>query len=159
VIHLVLHADRRQAFGVELVGLAVAVERANAHAGVALHLLVDQRHRQAAFLAEDPVVGAGDELRVDQHARLVVRLGGVHHDEPDVAVDLRGRQAHAIRGVHQRRHFIGERADLVGHVGHRLGNGVQAWIGVTENLELGHAKTVPGNLPRKSPLMLRAPLQ
>ena len=85
VIHLVLDADGRQALGVELVGLAVAAERAHAHAGVALDLLVDLRHRQAALLAQDPVVGAGDQLGVDQHARLVVRLGGVHHDQADVA--------------------------------------------------------------------------
>src|SRR5262249_55833142 len=65
VIHLVLHAHREQAFSVEFIDLAVAVECAHAHAGMALHLVVDLRHRQATLVGEAHLVAGPHQLGVD----------------------------------------------------------------------------------------------
>jgi hypothetical protein len=50
VIDLVLDAHRQQAIGIQLEGLAVAVQGAHLDALGALNLLEEARHRQAAFL-------------------------------------------------------------------------------------------------------------
>jgi hypothetical protein len=71
------------------------------------------RHRQAAFLADHQIVAARDDLGVDQHARLVARVGGVDHDHALVHVDLGRRQAHAFGGVHGLEHVVDEAADAL----------------------------------------------
>jgi hypothetical protein len=69
------------------------------------------------------------DLGVDQHHRLVARFGGVHHDHALVHVDLGGRQAHALGGVHGLEHVVDQLADAVVDGGHGLGHGVQAGSG------------------------------
>src|SRR5690606_17065821 len=70
MIELVLHAHRQQAVGLGLVRLAVDIQRLVADARRALDLVVDARHRQAAFLVGLALVALPGDLGVDQHAQL-----------------------------------------------------------------------------------------
>jgi hypothetical protein len=49
---------------------------------------------------------------------------------------------YAADGVHGLEHVVGELAEAVVDFGHRLGDGVEAGIGVAENLESGHGTSV-----------------
>src|SRR5690349_723804 len=77
VIHLVLHGDREQPLGVELARRAAAVERAHANARMARDLVVDLGDGEAAFLRDRHLFADRDQLGIDQHDRLVARLGDV----------------------------------------------------------------------------------
>jgi hypothetical protein len=139
VIQLVLDAYREEAVGLELERLAVTVERAHGDTLGALHLVEDARHRQAAFLA---FLGARrcDDLGIDEHAQRVVGLGDVDDDHALVDVDLGGGQPDAGRGVHRRGHVVDQFADARVDFLHRLGDGVEARIGVVQDIEYGHKK-------------------
>jgi hypothetical protein len=83
---------------------------------------------------------ARDDLGVDQHARVVARIGGVHHDHAFVHIDLRRGQADAVSGVHAFEHVVDQRADALIDPRDGLGDGVQAWIGVAQDVKLGHGR-------------------
>ena len=57
----------------------------------------------------------------------------VVRDGTDVLVHLGGGQAHAIGVIHGGQHVVGQLADARVHLGHGLGHGVQARIGVRKN--------------------------
>ena len=127
MIDLVLDAHGEQPVRVELDLLAVAIERSHADLLGARHLVVDTRHRQAAFLRLLDAF-AREDLRIDQHQRLIAPLAHVDDEQracatftcvaarpmPGAAyivsnmssmsvrsagVDLRRRAAHACAGA------------------------------------------------------------
>ena len=53
-------------------------------------------------------------------------------------VDLRRREAHAFGGVHGVEHVVDQAADALVDLAHRLGDDVQAGIGVAKNGQMGH---------------------
>mmetsp|Transcript_49610 Transcript_49610/g.116521 ORF Transcript_49610/g.116521 Transcript_49610/m.116521 type:complete len:227 (+) Transcript_49610:181-861(+) len=138
VVHLVLHADRQQPVGIELEHLAVAVERAHGHLGMARHLVVDLRYRQAALLAIHHLLAELDQLGIDQHPRRVAVLRGVDDDDALMHVHLRGRQPDAVGGVHGFQHVVDQLADAGVDLGHGLGDRVQPRVGIAKDGELSH---------------------
>jgi len=139
VIQFVLDAHCQQPLGLEFERLAVAIERAHGDALGALDLVENAGHRQAAFLAFF-ASGLRDDFGVDEHAQLVMGFGNVDDNDAFVNVDLGGGQTDAVRGVHGLRHVVDQLADARIHRLHRLGDGVQARIGVMQNVESGHKK-------------------
>ena len=53
-------------------------------------------------------------------------------------VHLRGRQANAGGFVHGFKHVAHQLRQALVHIGHRLGDGVQARVRVSKNGQLGH---------------------
>jgi len=137
VIHLVLHADGEQAVRVELAGLAVAVQGAYADFFGAADLVVDAGYGQAALFPFD-IAGSGKDFRVDQHAQVGMVFADVNDDNALVHIDLGRRQADAGRGVHGLGHVVDQFADALVYLLHRFGHGVQAGIGIAEDVKLGH---------------------
>ena len=86
----------------------------------ALHLLVEAGHGQAAFFIGCHLIGERGDLRVDEHARLGLVLGQVHHDQPLMHIHLGSRQANARAGVHGFEHVVDQFAKLVIYLFHRL---------------------------------------
>jgi hypothetical protein len=75
---------------------------------------------------------------VDQHQRLVALLRHIDDNHPLMDVDLRRGQANALRVVHGFQHVGNEGAHARIDRQHRFGDGMQPWIGVTENGKKGH---------------------
>ncbi|MOA10989.1 hypothetical protein D3C78_1309030 [compost metagenome] len=135
-----LDAHRQQALGDQLEGLAVAVQRLDPDLLRAVDVLVEAGHRQAAFLVLVHLLGERFELGVDEHPRLALVLGQVHHHQTLVHVDLGRGQADAGRRVHGLEHVVDQLAQGVVHRGHRLGEGAQAGIGEFENVQDRHMR-------------------
>ena len=57
-------------------------------------------------------------------------------------VDLRRGQAHAFGLVHRLLHVVDEAADALVDRGHRAGDGVQARVGIAQDVQLGHEFSV-----------------
>jgi hypothetical protein len=138
VVQLVLHADRSESLGLPLPWLAVAVEEAHRDPAGPLDVFREAGDRQATFLAELAAV-AGHDLRVDEHARLVLVFGHVHDQQPQVHVHLGRCQANARGGVHGLEHVIGEPAQFVGHALDRPGFRAQPRVRVLEDGQERHA--------------------
>src|SRR5262249_35453158 len=109
VIHLVLDTHREHTLRVDLERLAVAIERMHANSGGALELGVDSRERQAPLLAGNPPLGRQD-LRIDEHHRLIARLAHVEHQEPLVYVDLARRQPYTLGPIHGLKQIVHQAA-------------------------------------------------
>src|SRR5438105_15896930 len=94
-----LGADRAQA--VRLLGLPVAVEIpiADPHARVALDLVVDAGHRDAAFAMPDYLGRGPCDLWIDVGARAVLGVELEHHDAQRDA-DMGCGDADSGRGAH-----------------------------------------------------------
>src|SRR6185369_3098341 len=99
VIHLMLDAHTQQAVEIALVRGAFGILVAQAHAFGARHIVVDARHRQAAFFAGGLAL-ARQDFRVDEHLRLVLLLGNVDHVELVMPVHLGRRKPDARRRIH-----------------------------------------------------------
>src|SRR5262245_54177547 len=111
VVHLVLNADREHAFGIELEGLAVGVDRAHANHGRAVDEVVELRHGQAAFLGVSLTLGP-DDFGVDEAQRLLAVDADIADKDALVNVDLGGRQPDPRGRVHRLEHVGHERFEL-----------------------------------------------
>jgi hypothetical protein len=107
-------------------------------ARVALHLVVDRRHRQAALFVHRHLGAARDQFGVDQHQRLVARFRDIDHDHALVHVDLRRREADAVGVEHRLEHVVDEAPDAVVDLRHGRGHAVQAVVGITQDVQQGH---------------------
>ena len=81
---------------------------------------------------------ARDDLRIDQHQRLIAPLAHVDDQQPLADVHLRRRQADARRGIHRLEHVVDERAQRRIHLRDGLGTRTQARIGKFQNLKQCH---------------------
>src|SRR5690606_38450788 len=140
VVAFVLDAHRQQAFGDQLVGLAVAVQRADPNLLRAIDVLVEAGYRQTAFLVLVHLVGQGFELGVDEDPRLGLVLGQVHHHHALVNVHLGSREADAGSGIYGLEHVVDQLTNAVIDHLHRRGDGAQPRIGVFEDVENGHKR-------------------
>src|SRR6185503_61867 len=70
MVHLVLEADREQAGNLLFVRRALFVEPAGADAVRPVDLGILVRHREAALGIGHFLVGMGDDLGIDEHARI-----------------------------------------------------------------------------------------
>ena len=128
----------QQAIGLNRARLSVAIQRRDLDRRGPLDAVINSGHRQAAFVVDLLVRAGPDDLGIDQHARIVALFRGIDHDHALVHVDLRGGQARALGGVHGLEHVVDQLADAVVDLRHRLGDGVQARVGVTKNRKQGH---------------------
>ena len=62
----------------------------------------------------------------------------VEDDHAFMHVHLRGGKAYAVGRIHGLEHVVDEAADACVDLPHRLGDDVQAGVGVAQDLELGH---------------------
>jgi len=67
-------------------------------------------------------------------------FGNIDNDDALVDVDLGRRQADSGGRVHGLGHVVDQFADARIDCGHRLGDGVQAGIGIMQDIESGHKK-------------------
>ena len=148
-----LHDAREPALGLELEHLAVHALAGQAHAGRALQGEAEPGHREAALgvLVRVRVLPRG-LVQVGQHGvdhvAHVRRVAGVRErprEDPQPDPDLRGGQAHAVRGVLRDVHVLDQLADLV--VDHlHLGRApVQHGLAVDgDGTDGGHGAALPG---------------
>ena len=134
MIDLVLNTDRQQATGFQHLFLAVQVLIAHTHIGRTINLIVDPRHRQAAFF-----IGLHTRChlnhRIDKNLQIALILGNVDHHHALMHIDLRCRQTNAWRFVHGLRHIFRQSAQGGIKHRHRLGHGTQTLIGKSQNRE------------------------
>jgi hypothetical protein len=95
----------------------------------------------SALLAGTAFVAGPDDLGIDQGDGRVALLGHVDDDHAFVHVHLRGRQADALGFIHGLAHIRHQLAHARIDSSHRLGDGLQAGIGVAKNREQGHGIT------------------
>lgn len=138
MIEFVLHAHRQQAFAFQFERLAVAVLGLDPHAQGAVDVLVEARHRQAAFLVLAHVVGQLFDRGVDEDPRLAAVFAQVHDHDLLVHVDLGRGQADARGFVHGFKHVVDQLTQCVVELRHRFGNGAQARVREFENVQDGH---------------------
>jgi hypothetical protein len=137
MIHFMLDAYRQQAVGVQIEGLAVAIERTHGDALGALDPVENARHRQAAFLAF-LAARLGDDFRIDEDAQRIVGFGNV--DDDDALRTLTWVAASPIPGSVHGLAMSSPVADARINRNNRLGDGVQASIGIMQNIGSGHKK-------------------
>ena len=101
------------------------------------HLVVIAGDRQAAFLALGLALGR-QELRIDEHAQLVLGLRDVDDEHAFVNVHLRRGEPHAWRRVHGFGQIADQLADVGRHRRHRGCNFFETRIGVFEDRKQGH---------------------
>ncbi|MOA39667.1 hypothetical protein D3C78_1614670 [compost metagenome] len=82
------------------------------------------------------------ELRIDEHARLVAVLGDIDHDQALVEIHLRRREADTLGLVHGLEHVVDLLLQRAVEAGYRPGNLVQTRVGVMQNVEQCHNQTV-----------------
>jgi hypothetical protein len=117
--------------------LIANVTRANANALGARHVVVDARHREAAFLARrEPV--AREDLGVDEDLAPVLVLRDVDDDEPEVPVDLRRREPDARGRIHRLEQVVDALFQRGVEHGDRSRLGAQPRIGIFEDRKPGH---------------------
>jgi len=139
MVHLMLDAHGQQAVGLDLERLAVDVEGADLDPGRALDAVIDAGHRQAAFVVDLLFFAGPGDFRVDENHQLFLGFGHVDGDHALVHVHLGRGQADARRVVHGIRHVGHQLAQALGtEFGNRLGNLVQARVGIAEDVEKGH---------------------
>ena len=64
---------------------------------------------------------------------VVVAIRRVHHNQPLMHIDLRGRKPNALACIHGLDQVIGQLPQCTINMGHGLGLGAQARVGVLEN--------------------------
>ena len=137
MIHLVLQAYRRQTLQLTLEWLAVRILGAHLHARRALDLLEYVGHRQAAFFRHLDAV-ACHNLGVDVDLRLVLLAADIHHEQPPMDIDLRGRQSDPRGGIHGLQHVGDQLLERGIELLHRVGTGAQPGIGEFQYGQQGH---------------------
>ncbi len=128
-----LDAVGQQAVGLQLVGLAVAIQRLEVHAQGAGDLGIVLGDRQAPLLHRLALLADRGDLGVDQHQGAGAVVADVHDDHPTVHVDLGRRQADAAGVVHGLQHVVDQPADLVIDLRHGRRPGAQALVGILED--------------------------
>ena len=150
MVDLVLHTLCEQAFGFDLIGIALAVQGLEAQSVVALHLVAETRHRETAFV-HGFQVQRFQNFRVDHHHRfaLTVLARTIHHREPQGDADLGGGEAHAGRVVHGFEHVVDQALQLAVELfdGPRLF--AQACVRVVEDRHQGHVSKLFGLFPSR----------
>src|SRR3569833_2339022 len=108
VVHLVLDAHGVETLGLLFDRLALIVQVGQPDLGRALDRVIDLRHRQAAFLVGEQLLGGPDDLGIDEVARLglLALLGQVHDDHAHGLAFLHGGLADAGCVVLGLLHFI-----------------------------------------------------
>jgi hypothetical protein len=96
---IVLDTDREQILRFEREPLAGGIQRLHLDALSALHLFVDARHRKATFLPFD-LPAFLQQLGINEHLKLVARVGNIDYDNALVDVDLSRCQPDSGRVVH-----------------------------------------------------------
>ena len=109
----------------------------------ALDAIVNAGDGQAAFIASNTFRALPEHFRIDQHHGLIALFGHIDDDQPFVNIHLCRCQANAIGFVHGFQHVGNQGANAVIHRLDRLGDGVQARVGITEDGEQSHAAIVP----------------
>src|ERR1700761_8072173 len=135
VIHLVLDTHREQTFAVQLVGLALLIERAHAHFLGTFDVVVDAGYRQATFFVDLLLVARPDDLGIDEHMQFVVRVRYVDHDNALVYVHLSGRKPDAGCRVHCLGHICDQSADAFIDRFDWFGDLVQALVRVIDDVQ------------------------
>jgi hypothetical protein len=111
---------------------ALRVEVADGHVFGALDLVVNARHREAAFFAHlQPV--AFDQFRIDQNQQLIACLRNVDDDDAQMHIDLRRRQPDARCLVHRLGHVGRQRRMLSSNFSTAFCDFFQARIGIAED--------------------------
>ena len=121
------------------------------HLGRALHAVIKAGHGEAALIAEQLFFAVPGDFRVDQHHGLIAIFRHVDHDDAFVHIHLRRSQADAIGVIHGCEHVVEHSAYAVVHGFNRLGDLVQAWVGITKNRKNCHVQR--GNMSLFSPLL------
>ncbi|CAM9377833.1 unnamed protein product, partial [Heterosigma akashiwo] len=144
VVVLVLEDARLPADVLLLLALALEVLVLDLDPLGPLHGAAHPGEAQAALDLLLLALAALHDLRIHQHGLekplLLVALRVEHH-QAHVLGDLRGREAHPLRRVHELEHVLGQRLQLIVELGDLLIFGSQGWVGVSDNSE-------PGHLPR-----------
>ena len=132
VVDLVLDTHRQDVVVIALERLAAAILRAQPDLRRALHFIEDPRHRQTPLLAARFPL-AREDLRVDEHQRLVVLGRDVDDDDALVHIDLGRGEPDPGSAVHGLEQVIDERAEGRIEAAHRLRTGAQAGVGELED--------------------------
>ena len=113
VVDLVLNAGGEQTIRFDLVPLAFEVLVFDLHRARPLDLFVIFGNRQAPFFVLRGFIRLPDDLRIDEHLRLVILLllRQIHGDDPFGDGDLDRRQPDARRVVHGLEQVIDQLAD------------------------------------------------
>ena len=142
VVDLVLEAHRLEFRCVDLQVLSLQVRRAQFDVRSALDIGLEIRDGQAS-LRPDDLSTALDDLRIDEHQRVLLRVVrgplGVDDDEANRLSHLRGGKSDARLVVHHRQQVAREFANLVRDLLDRVRDLLQTFIGKFENLAQCHA--------------------
>jgi DNA recombination protein RmuC len=131
MVDLVLQTGCQQSLGFERLQPAVAVEKLGAHLRRPLDLFPDIGHRETALFAQAGFFGCPENLRIHEHARLVLPVfpRQVHHQDALRHADLYGSKTDAVIGVHALEHLVDKPANPGVDRADRLRDDLEARVG------------------------------
>ena len=129
-----LDTHRQQPVGRHFERLAIDIQRPHLDLRRPLDVVIHARHRQTALVV-DLFLGAGpDDFRIDEDLQRIVRFRHVDHHQLFVHVDLGRGQPDAGRLVQSLGHVGHQLLQARVEYGYRLGNFMQARIGITQDI-------------------------
>ena len=114
-----LYTDRQQSIGIQLKRVAISVQGFGPDSFRAGHLLENSGYRQAPLFRLLFAI-AFDNLRINQHQRLILLFGDIDYHQPLRNIDLGGGEADTRRLIHGIKHVIHQAAQSVIHLLNRL---------------------------------------
>src|SRR5687768_7231650 len=131
MIYFMLNTHGEQAIGFKCVKLSVPIQRLDRDPLGAWYFPEYSRYRQTTFF----ILGFAalrDDFWIDQHMQLVMRIGNVNHDCPQMHIDLGRRQSNSRRGIHCFRHILQQSANFMRNFRYRARDGMQPFIRILQ---------------------------
>ena len=131
MVDFMLQTIGQQAIRLNLLGLAIVIQKPRFDPGRAFNIVILIGHGQAAFIEDFFFIRYPDQFRIDVMAHLgrLPIMGQVHDDNTLIHANLGCRQTNAFGGIHGLHHVIHEFAQVIIHRLNRGGFDFQARIG------------------------------